>query len=152
MEKRGHSLYKSVATQTTVPEIKEIFELMANEEQPHAEYLAKQLGEYQKNNKLAGLELPREADESVVNTILSKDIQSKISAAGYEAAAISAAIDMENNAIRIYAERADMAEDPNEKALFNWLSDWEKGHHKLLNEIDNQLKEKVWYDNNFWPF
>jgi rubrerythrin len=42
--------------------------------------------------------------------------------------------------------------DPNEKKLFNWLADWEKGHLKILNDLDNDLKEKIWYDNQFWPF
>jgi len=27
-----------------------------------------------------------------------------------------------------------------------------KGHLKVLNDIDNELKEKIWNDNQFWPF
>jgi len=32
------------------------------------------------------------------------------------------------------------------------LADWEKGHHYWLHKINEDLKEQVWYDNNFWPF
>jgi rubrerythrin len=152
MEKRGYALYSSVAAQTSVEEIRNIFSLMAKEEHLHAEFLSKQLAEVAANNKMAAVDLPKESDDAMVNMILDKELKKKISAAGYEAAAISAAIDMENNAIRVYSERAESATDPNEKELFAWLADWEKGHHKLLSQLDAELKEQVWYDNNFWPF
>ena len=74
------------------------------------------------------------------------------SAADYEAAAISAAIAMEKNAIQLYSDRASTAADPNEKALYKWLAAWERQHLNFLAEIDKELTEEVWYDNNFWPF
>jgi len=86
------------------------------------------------------------------DVILTKKLKNEISAASFEAAAISAAIDMENNAIKIYSDRASLATDKNEKDLFNWLANWEKTHHEILIHIDNELKESVWYDNQFWPF
>jgi len=88
----------------------------------------------------------------VVNMILSPEIKNQISGAGYEAAAISASIDMENKAVEVYTEFANRSSDVSIKELFMWLADWEKGHVKILNELDNELKEKIWFDNNFWPF
>ena len=152
MEKRGQALYRNVAEKTQIPEVRNIFIFMADEEQLHEEFLSKQFAEYSKTQVLANITLPAENSNSIVNSILGKDMKKKISAAGFEAAAISAAIDMESNAIRIYGEYAAEAEDPNEKALFAWLSDWEKGHHKLLNQLDSELKESIWFDNSFWPF
>jgi rubrerythrin len=152
MEKRGQALYRTVAETTHIPEVKNIFNMMAQEEQMHAEYLAKQITEYAKNQSLAEINLPKETDNSIVNMILGKDLKKKIAAAGFEAAAISAAIDMESNAIKIYGERAAAATDPNEKSLFAWLAEWEKGHHQILGQLDKELKEEIWYDNNFWPF
>ena len=60
--------------------------------------------------------------------------------------------DMEKKAIEIYSKQAESAVDINEKKLFSWLADWEKGHLKILNDLDNELKEKIWFDNQFWPF
>jgi rubrerythrin len=84
--------------------------------------------------------------------ILSEEVKKNISSAGYEAAAIAAAIDMEKRAIEVYGEQAKTAADPAERSLFAWLSDWEKGHLKILSDLDNELKEKIWFDNQFWPF
>lgn len=79
-------------------------------------------------------------------------MKSQIAAAGFEAAAISAAIDMESKAVELYSESAENATDPRVKDLFRWLAEWEKGHHKLLYDLDKELKERIWNDNQFWPF
>jgi len=59
---------------------------------------------------------------------------------------------MENKAIEAYTKFANESTDDNEKELFLWLANWEKDHHHLLHELDKQLQEQIWYDNNFWPF
>ena len=59
---------------------------------------------------------------------------------------------MENKAIDLYSERAKTSTDSKEKSLFQWLADWEKGHLKILSELNQELMEEVWYDNKFWPF
>ena len=59
---------------------------------------------------------------------------------------------MESKSIEVYEQRANESDDPNEKELYQWLADWEKGHYQLLLDLNKQLTEKVWNDNNFWPF
>ncbi len=153
MEARGKSLYQKVAEQTENEDVKKIFNIMAEEEQTHIEFLSKQLVSYKNKEKFDKYDIEsKQHDEETVNSILTKEITEKISGAGFEAAAISAAIDMENKSIEVYSEQAKKATDPNAKELFEWLANWEKGHHKLLIELNQQLTEKVWYDNSFWPF
>jgi rubrerythrin len=153
MENRGKSLYQMVADQTPSDEVKNIFKTMADEEQVHIEFLTKQFAFYKKNKTFDTNELEKVASEdAIANSILTEKIKKDISGAGFESAAISAAIDMENKSIEVYEKRANDSTDANEKELYQWLADWEKGHHKLLLELNKQLTEKVWYDNNFWPF
>lgn len=153
MENRGKSLYEMVAAQTPSAEVKEIFKTMADEEQMHIEFLTKQFAHYKKNKNFDKNQLDTTAEEdAIANSILTEKIKQDISGAGFESAAISAAIDMENKSIEVYELRAKESTDPNEKELYQWLADWEKGHHKLLLELNKQLTEKVWFDNNFWPF
>jgi basic membrane lipoprotein Med (substrate-binding protein (PBP1-ABC) superfamily) len=125
---------------------------MASEESIHIKFLSEQFLSFEKNQEFTCPNLPDQAADSIANMILSEEVKQKIAAAGFEAAAISAAIDMEKKAIEVYSKQAEITADPNEKKLFNWLSDWEKGHLKILNDLDNELKEKIWYDNQFWPF
>ena len=152
MERKGQAFYKQVARTTESSEIKSIFDMMANEEIEHEKFLSEQFRNLSNNKTFGHIELPKQDKDSFSEFILTDKLRAELSAASYEAAAISAAIDMENNAIKVYGERAAEATDPEEKKLFSWLSDWEKTHHQVLLDIDKELKEKIWNDNQFWPF
>ncbi|MDP3462580.1 MAG: ferritin family protein [Bacteroidales bacterium] len=152
LERRGKAFYTLVARQTESKSARKIFEMMAEEEDAHVEFLSRQFSNYEKNHAFLKSDEHAEIDDTEAVMILSEQIKKEISAAGFEAAAISAAIDFENNAIEVYSNRAAEATDPNEKAMYQMLADWEKGHHKLLHKLNEDLKEQIWNDNNFWPF
>jgi rubrerythrin len=150
LEHRGQALYQSVAGQTEVAAIKELFGMLAEEEAKHIAILNTQYSRLAKGENFDVSRLPA-ADPEVVDDILSKDIVKGISAAGYEAAVISAALDFERSAVNFYSKRAEEAESTEEKQLYQWLTDWEKGHMIIFSKIDQEIKEQVWYDNSFWP-
>lgn len=152
MEKRGHAFYAKVAEQTPDPEIKHIFLTMADEETKHVKFLSEQYIGYEKNHSFSKIELHDLASEGFTSLILTEGMKAKISSAGFEAAAISAAIDFEKKAVEVYSKQAETSTDPNEKDLYRWLAEWESGHLKILSDMDNELKEKIWNDNQFWPF
>lgn len=152
LEKRGKAFYETVAAKTDDEDVKKIFSIMAKEEQLHIEFLSQHYKNFEQSGNFKKVGMQPKADESVADMVLSKEISKRISAAGFEAAAISAAIDMETKAIEVYSSRAKESSDPVEKELFNFLADWEKSHHKILHELNEELKEKIWYDNQFWPF
>ncbi len=153
LERRGKAFYSTIAGQTENESVKRIFEMMSEEEDAHVEFLSRQFAHYEKNKSFMKNDPGNliEDDEEVTE-ILTEKIKNEISAASFEAAAISAAIDFENRAIEVYSTRAEEATDPNEKELYQMLAEWEKGHHHLLHRLNEDLKEKVWNDNNFWPF
>ncbi len=151
LERRGKAFYTAVAEHTTDPDVKKIFEMMADEENSHIAFLNKQFKNYKETNSFDTNELPVVVDNTA-EQILTDRIKNQISAASYEAAAIASAIDMENRAIEVYSERAKSSTNEEEAKFYKWLANWESGHHKLLYELDKELKEKVWNDNSFWPF
>lgn len=151
LERRGKAFYTQAARQSESKSAKRIFEMMAEEEDAHIEFLTRQFKNYMENHEFLKNEAVPEEDDTVVE-ILSEKIKNEINAAGFEAAAISAAIDFENRAVEIYSKRAAEATDVNEKEMYQMLADWEKGHHHLLHKLNEDLKEQIWNDNNFWPF
>ena len=151
LEKRGKAFYERVARESESPALADLFRLMAGEETKHIEYLSEQFASFSANGKFSDHD-PRGESESAVGQILNTDIRNQISAAGFEAAAISAAIEMENRAVAVYSERAESSDEPNEKKLYAWLAQWEKGHLKFLAELNDELLEDVWYQSSFWPF
>ena len=146
-------MYEEVVEKTKSEDVKKIFRTMADEENMHAKFLGEQLKNLMNNNSFVKQDLhAAEMDESIISEILTDKITSEISGAGFEAAAIGAAIDMETKSIEVYRKRAEESNDQNEKDLFNWLADWEKGHYEVLNKLDQELKESIWNDNQFFPF
>ncbi|MBP6871609.1 MAG: ferritin family protein [Bacteroidales bacterium] len=152
LERRGKAFYTTAARQTQSEAARKIFEMMAAEEDEHIEFLSKQFAYYEQNKSFMKAQPHEDTDEATVMAILSEEIKSQVNAAGFEAAAISAAMDFETRAVQIYSERAQSATDENERETYQMLADWEKGHHHWLHKINEDLKEQVWYDNNFWPF
>jgi rubrerythrin len=152
LERRGKAFYSTVAKQSQSEATKKIFEMIAAEEDEHIKFLSKQFTHYDKNKEFTKADITKGVDNSAVMEILSGEIKKQVNAASYEAAAISAAMDFESKAIEVYSGRADAATDPHEKEMYQMLADWEKGHHFWLHKINEELKEQVWFDNNFWPF
>ena len=152
MEKRGQAFYEKVAQQTSGDAVKQFFEMMADEEKNHIRILSEQFKAYQDNKEFNAAQFDDHLESGIDAQILSRDIKSEISAAAFEAAAITAAMAMEENAIKLYSDRAAAATDPNEKALYNWLAKWETQHLNFLADIDRGLTEDIWYDQSFWPF
>ncbi len=152
IEKKGKAFYRQVAGAAQHPEVKQFFETMAEEEVRHIEILSDQFRAYHENRRFASLNYDSDAEKSAVANVLTQDLVEAMQAADFEAAAVTAAVAMEKNAIKLYATRAAEATDPEEKALYEWLTRWEKSHLTFLAELESELTQKVWFDQNFWPF
>jgi rubrerythrin len=152
LETRGKAFYQKVAESTENEAIRDVFEMMAQEEQKHITTLSQQFKSYHKDKKFIPGSHKYTDMGRVASKVLTREIKDKISAAGFEAAAIAAAISMEESAITLYSESAETTSDPEAKALYEWLSRWEREHLALLLDIDKALREKIWFDNQFWPF
>ena len=152
LEKRGKAFYSKVAEQTSGKAVKAFFERMSDEEDKHIQILTDQFRAYSRDREFTAGKYTEEKSGSTSSEVLTEELKTEIQAAGFEAAAISAAMSMEENAIKLYSDRAAEAQDPNEKALYDWLAKWEAQHLKFLADIDKVLTEQIWYDNSFWPF
>jgi rubrerythrin len=151
LERRGKAFYENVAEKAENKAVREVFDMLAKEEQKHIQTLSEQFKTYHNEKKFIHGSLQDE-ESSAVSKVLTREIKEKISAAGFEAAAISAGIAMEERAIDFYAKNAQKASDPEAKSLYEWLATWERDHLNMLLDIDDALKEKIWFDNRFWPF
>ncbi len=145
MEHRGKALYESAFKAAKDPEVASLFQELADEEQLHVNTLGDHFKALRRRGPTPGL--PPRAKTTILNRTLAK----AIAGAGYEAAVISAAIELEKAAIAFYTDAADKAGSDDERNLYHWLADWEKGHLGMLAGLDQELKEKIWYDNQFWP-
>lgn len=152
LERRGRAFYQKVADQAQNEAVREFFETMVAEENHHMHILTEQLKSYQSDQTFASLSKEDAQSQPLPDMVLSEEVKKQIAAADFEAAAISAAMLMEERAVKLYGERAAATGDDQEKALYQWLTDWEKGHLAFLSNLDQELKTAIWNDNQFWPF
>ena len=150
LETRGKACYTQAAKAAQDEAVKEFFEMMAREEVDHVRILSDQYKAYHADGKFAPGELAHTRD-SVATGVLDGKLKGRISAAGFESAAVSAAMAMEERAIKLYSRRAEEAADPEEKALYKWLAEWETEHLEMLAKIDREITENIWHDSSFWP-
>jgi len=150
LEKRGEAFYRTAADQATHEDVRAFFETMAAEEREHIEILSDQFRALRQNGRFNAPDTFRTG--SISQHVLTPSVKARIAAADFEAAAISAAMLMEERAITLYAKRSEDAQDPDEKQLYRWLADWETEHLEFLAAIDAELKERIWNESGFWPF
>ena len=150
LERKGKTFYETTARNSTSDAVRQIFETMAAEEEKHIDILFKQYESLVRSGKLSAVEY-EQRPQQISAAVLTKQVREQITAASFEAAAISAAMAMEDNAVKFYSQQAVATKDKLEHELFNWLTNWEKTHLQFLSDLDNELKESVWYDNQFWP-
>jgi len=151
LEMKGKSFYEGVARDTQHEGIRNVFETMAVEEGDHIEILSRQFKSLGRSGVFEAVTL-EESPKDFSGDILTKGIRKEINAAGYEAAAIAAAMSMEERAVKFYSDQASTSDDSMVKEIYQWLADWEKSHLNLLVTLDRELQEEVWNDQSFWPF
>lgn len=147
LEKRGKAFYTQIAKNSEEGPVKNFFSALADEEEAHVRYLQKQFAHHLETGDFQFLRLPKEN-----HTNAHAELAKAIGEASYEAAAIGAAILMEEQAIKLYAQRAEEAVSDSEKSLYTYLADWERGHLSDLIMLDKQIKEGIWNDSHFWSF
>ena len=150
LERRGMAFYERVASSTGSAGVREVFSTMAEEEKRHEQALAVHYSSLVQNGTLAALTSFGEAAD-ISGAVITERVRHEITASGFEAAAISAAMALEASAEKYYREKAAEAGSEVERQLFGWLADWEHGHLETLAGLDRALMEDIWFENGFWP-
>jgi len=149
-EIKGRAFYEHTAGQTANEALRGVFATMAAEENGHVEILSKQLRSLARSGQFEAAALTAKPQDCAEG-ILTPQVLEQIAKAGFETAAITAAMALEEKAVAYYGQGARDAQDPLEKEIYTWLADWEKTHLTLLTDLDRQLQERIWFDNQFWP-
>lgn len=149
LEKRGKVLYEASARGAESGAVRDVFLTLAQEEGRHIEILSKAFAGLMQTGKLDAPATERPTD--VAGRVLTNAVKAEISAASYEAAALYAAMALEERAVAFYAD-AERKSSGEAKELYGWLARWERTHLDLLTSLDQDLRQRVWNDQHFWPF
>ncbi|MFP4374728.1 MAG: ferritin family protein [Spirochaetaceae bacterium] len=118
-EVEGRELYRAAAEKTGDKKAKEIFTMLADEEQKHYDSLVQMAQEYAEGKSISTPDLP--------------------------APNIGMKLELESE--NFYREAAGEAGDQKVKDLFNRLADWENGHFETLRKQVGFFKS--YYENKY---
>ncbi len=149
----GHHFYRMAAQSTSDPRGREVFELLAKEEEDHARFLQTQHAAIRATGDVdSRATLGPQAELAGKSPIFSDDLRSRVKDAHMEMSALSIGIQLELSAIRFYEAEAAAAAHPKVREFYERLVQWESGHYHVLLRQHDELKEDYWADGGFSPF
>ena len=155
VESDGYHFYKMAAEQTADPQGKEMLESLASDEIKHMKALREQYKLYKEQGKFdwnqAKLKMKIPFDPSSASPIFSDEFKKQLGESHFEMTALSIGIMLEQNSIDFYNKSSEGTQDPQAKALFSYLANWEGQHLRALISQYNYLKEDYWSDARFFP-
>ncbi len=150
-ERAGIEFYRTAAERTVDERGREVFTLLAGEEERHLEYLQRQFGHLLKGMEFEPLpETPHFLDKP--GPIFSAEITARLNNAHWEMTALAVGMALEQSAIRRYQELAGKASSESAREFFLVLVRWEQTHARALEAEYERLKQSYWEQAHFAPF
>ncbi len=151
VEIKGQQLYAHAVTQTTNPDAKKLFEMLAEDEVAHTQILKTQITSLMEDGTFDLSEInPAELDHGSQN-VVSDEFKRSLKRGDFEMAVIGIGVDLETRAIDYYTKQAAETDSPELKKLFTWLSEWEVDHLNQLRELETLYQDAYWADQGFSP-
>lgn len=151
-ERTGNEFYSLAATNTTDPQGRETFLILAAEEALHEKFLRKQYGNLLVGRAPEPLISGHGAEFNADSPIFSPELKHRISEAHLEMAALAVGLALEDATITRYRTLASEADAPELKHFFEKLTRWEQGHADALRRQQTLLLESYWHEARFAPF
>ena len=150
-EIEGRELYNAAAEKTGDDKAKEVFSMLANEEQAHLDSLIQIAEDYEAGKEMSVPELKAPASfEDAESPIFTREFKEKV--ADFDMSALSIGMKLELESERTYREMAEAAEQSQLKQLFTRLADWEKGHFDYLQQQQGFLERYYKQKYSFFRF
>lgn len=141
-EIEGRELYRAAAEKTGDKKAKEVFTMLAQEEQRHLDTLVKVAEEYDEGKDISVPDLPAPAFfEDAESPIFSREFKNKV--ADFDMSALSIGIKLELESEKFYRDTAENTKMEQIRNLFTRLADWERGHY-------NNLQKQIGFLNSYY--
>jgi rubrerythrin len=152
-ERDGNSFYMMAANSTSDPKGRQIFETLAKEELDHLQFLKQHYDSLIKTGKLsATAKLHGRLELSGESPLFSDNFRKRLTDAHYEMSALSIGLQLEHDAMLFYRAQSNQTTEPEAKAFFAELAEWETGHYRALLHQQEELKDDYWSEAGFSSF
>jgi len=146
VEDNGLITFLKFARKTKDQTGKNMFIRLAMDEFQHRRMLEKQLGKLLDGQEWESVEIPKSEIERIAPTIREKQQRTKGESGLGEVDALNTALDLERKAAAFFREKAEEVDEPDAKAFFIRLAEWEDSHFDLIQaELDGINQTGFWF-------
>lgn len=152
-ELNGIEFYRMAAEKTSDAKGKEVFALLAGDEEIHFQELKQWYATAVRTNALTpSITLPEARTMFKGDSpIFSNEIKERIEERHFEMSALSIGALLETNSIDLYRKMKEETDDPQAKLLFESLQKWEQQHLEAITKQMDVIKEDYWAEQHFAP-
>jgi len=151
-EKKGYNFYKEGADQIGLPEAREMFLSLAQDEIQHLHWLEAQEESLLKKGEWLTYEPPPQKARAVEGLPIFSSVKEKIGKYRSELSALKLGLEMEESSRQLYLKAAAECLDEKGRAMFSHLAAWEGEHWELLKREYDFLMGEYKKRMGFEPF
>lgn len=146
VEENGYNTFQKFASETKDESGKRMFQRLAKDEIEHRQILEKQLKTLSEGGSWQSIQIPPSKVEKLIPAIRDKAKRTTGESGLGELDALNTALDLERKAAEFFREKASQVGNPEAKALFLRLAEWEDAHFELIqSELDNIKNTGLWF-------
>ena len=146
VEDNGYETFVRFADQTKDESGKKMFLRLAEDEKEHKRILETQLKHLSEGGTWQGIHIPKSSVETLIPALRDKQKRTKGESGVGELDALNTALDLERKAAQFFRDKAEEVDDPEAKATFIRLAEWEDAHFELIqSELDNIKNTGLWF-------
>jgi rubrerythrin len=144
-ENDGYHFYKSAAARTKDPKGKVAFRSLAQDELDHASALKglQHAVRSKSKFKLGKKRRAKGSTHSTKSSFFSVEFKKRLKEHHFELSALRIGQMLERNSLEFYRKHAKRSRNPELKALFSYLADWERDHLRALVQQERYLRGKL---------
>jgi len=147
IEENGLTTFLKLARKAKQEAGKNMFIRLAMDENEHRGILVKQINRLLEGKPWQSIDIPKSEIESVAPVIRERQQRSREESTLGETDALNTALDLERKAAEFFRKQAEQAREPQAKALFERLAEWEDSHFDIIQaEFDYINQTGFWFD------
>ena len=151
LEKKGKAFYGQVANQASHPEVKRFFELMADEETQHIKILTEQFKSYRDTERFTPMDTPHTAD-NIADKVLTRTWWTPSRRPIMKRPPFQPPWRWRKKPSASMPTVPRRLKTRRKKHSMTGSADGSSPTLSFLSDIDREITERIWHDNNFWAF
>ncbi len=150
-EEDGRAFYLGQIDKVKDKEVKEAFKYLAEMEGEHVDYISSLIEKNNKGEKITKDDILSDQEDFFTSRKETELPAGRHAELASDISILRMAFLIEHDFMEFYKKAAEKTDNEGEKYVLNHLSQWEKGHRDMIQELYDDRMKKYWDEMGFEP-